>query len=212
VLNRLIQDISELDLRQYKRWLTIALALCLLALLTQLLWRSYLTFYFQPTIALVSPPPQGQQYDAKTITAANLFGRTLVGPTAAKLPSTRLQLILRGAFGASTPEKGSAMIEDGNGVTRTYRVNMQVGANTQLHSVFPNHVVLSRDGQLEVLKFPSPGSDAGNARPNSNNSVSIDQSGPRAKSLDSTSMSAQQRQQLIKTRLQELRNRSKNKG
>jgi len=105
------------------------------------------------------------------------------------------------------------MIEGGDGVTRSYRVNMQVGANTQLHGVFLNHVVLSRSGVLETLTFPSPASTGNSsARSSGNNSVSIDQSQPRGKPVDTASMSAQQRQQLIKTRLQELRNRSKSKG
>jgi general secretion pathway protein C len=224
VVNRLIQGISEQVLRHYSRWLAPLLALCLLALLAQLLWRSYQTYLFAPQIdRIITAVPQQQQYNIATITQGNLFGRALVSPAAAKLPVTNLQLILRGAFGASTPEKGIAMIEGGDSITRSYRVNMQVSANTRLHGVFTNHVVLSRDGQLETLEFPSPagtvanngtgssgstfgsgtGNDTGNRRPINTTT---------SQRVDATAMSAQQRQQLIKSRLQELRNGSKNKG
>jgi general secretion pathway protein C len=228
VFNRLIQSISEQDLRSLSRWLPLALALCLVALVAPLLWHSYQTFYFQPSVdRIAAAAPQGQPYSAQAITQGNLFGRSQTAPAAAKLPATNLQLILRGAFGAITPEKGTAMIESGDGVTRSYRVNMQVSANTRLHGVFPNHVVLSRDGKLETLEFPSLGSVTGSSGPpntgNNTGNNTRNNSGsnagnhaaiipPSAQRHDTATMSAQQRQQLIKLRLQELRNRSKNRG
>lgn len=88
------------------------------------------------------------------ITAADLFGHA-ANPNGT-LPQTDLQVTLRAVFAASDPQAASAVIETGDGGTQMVKVGGAIGSAATLQSVFPNRVVLSRNGALETLYFPAP--------------------------------------------------------
>mgnify|MGYP000536604720 CR=1 FL=1 len=82
-----------------------------------------------------------------------LFGQNPSTTSHTPLPSTKLQLILRGAFTANDPSNATAIIENAD-QTRSYRVGSLITGNTKLHAVHSERVVLSNNGKLETLYFP----------------------------------------------------------
>lgn len=89
------------------------------------------------------------------ITAADLFGHA-ANQNNANLPQTDLQVTLRAVFAASDPQLASAVIESGDGSTQIVKVGGAVGASATLQAVYPNRVVLLRNGVQETLLFPTP--------------------------------------------------------
>lgn len=171
-----------------------------------------------------SKTASSSDYKAQSITQNQLFGQLdrkhLEG---VDLPTTRLQLILRGAFTATDPNKASAIIESPDGKTRSYKIKSSVYGNARLHAVYPDRVVLIQGEQLETLLFPKPGT-AQSTGSNSGFSmeqlpsdvqtlvrenVTMDDIQQVSKQLRSPTMTPEQRQDLIRSRLQELRSRSK---
>lgn len=93
----------------------------------------------------------------KSIASVALFGNPNIGADQIanmKLPTTNLQLTLRGAVVESDESKSSAVIEEPGKPAQSYRVGDNLPGNVTLHSVFSDHVVLKRNGQLETLNFP----------------------------------------------------------
>ena len=71
-----------------------------------------------------------------------------------KAPETRLKLVLHGVFVGEEPDKGSAIIGQANGKQRFYKVGMTISGGVILHEVYTDHVVIMRNKQREVLRFP----------------------------------------------------------
>ena len=97
---------------------------------------------------------------ADRIAALHLFGRAGESAPAAtqqvdqKAPETRLKLTLHGVFVDQTPEEGTAIIGKAGSTQNYYKVGSNVMNGVKLQAVFSDRVVLLRDGQPEVLKFP----------------------------------------------------------
>ena len=139
-------------------------------------------------------------YSSKDIIEGALFGQsnTTKRLSEIKLPVTKLQLILRGAFTATTPENASAIIEGSNKKAKHYNIGQTVFGQTQLKAVYSDRVILTNNGKLETLYFP---------KTNTSNTKTTVQK--LANTQQTTNVNDQQRQALIKKRLEELRNRSK---
>lgn len=91
------------------------------------------------------------------IAAVALFGdatKTAAQVANMNLPTTNLQLTLRGAVVESDQSKSSAVIEEPGKPALSYQVGDTLPGNVSLNAVFADHVVLKRNGQLETLKFP----------------------------------------------------------
>ncbi|ARU56886.1 type II secretory pathway protein N [Oleiphilus messinensis] len=70
------------------------------------------------------------------------------------LPQTNLKLTLRGVSYSDENKVASALIEGPDRKTETYQIGESIAGNTALHAVYPQRVVLSRNGVLENLYFP----------------------------------------------------------
>ncbi|MCG8613468.1 MAG: hypothetical protein MI864_23400 [Pseudomonadales bacterium] len=70
------------------------------------------------------------------------------------LPQTNLKLTLRGVSYSDENKVASALIEGPDRQTETYQIGENIAGNTALHAVYPQRVVLSRNGVLENLYFP----------------------------------------------------------
>jgi type II secretion system protein C len=92
--------------------------------------------------------------DIAGITAAHLFGSAEKPPEqdASAAVATSSPLVLTGVFAFQDPKRGFAIIGDG-GLSRVYTVGAAI-AGALLHSIYPDHVILDRNGQLEILTFP----------------------------------------------------------
>ncbi|MCU7804298.1 MAG: type II secretion system protein GspC [Candidatus Thiodiazotropha sp. (ex Lucinoma annulata)] len=71
-----------------------------------------------------------------------------------KAPDTRLNLTLHGVFVSAQSNKGEAIIGTSGSVQKYYKVGSAVMSGVTLQAVFEDRVVLLRNGQSEVLRFP----------------------------------------------------------
>jgi general secretion pathway protein C len=72
----------------------------------------------------------------------------------AKAPETRLNLTLHGVYVDEDPELGAAIIGESGSTQKYYKAGAQVMSGVTLQGVFSDRVVLLRNGQSEVLRFP----------------------------------------------------------
>ncbi|EWC42619.1 type II secretion system protein N [Stutzerimonas stutzeri] len=83
-----------------------------------------------------------------------LFGST--APAGAYAPATApSDLILRGSFVHLEPQRSSAIIQVEGQPPRLYWRGEELQSGVSLHSVYPDHVELLRNGTVEVLRFPT---------------------------------------------------------
>jgi general secretion pathway protein C len=98
--------------------------------------------------------PPGANVDV--IVAAHLFGIAENGRNqdpARALPTTA-NLLLAGTIATSDPKHGFAIIS-GDSLSKVYSVGDAVGG-ASLHSVYLDHIILDRGGNLEKLALPRP--------------------------------------------------------
>ena len=72
----------------------------------------------------------------------------------AKAPETRLNLTLHGVFVEADPAQGTAIIGTSGSTQKYYKVGATIMNGVKLQGVFDDRVVLLRNGQSEVLRFP----------------------------------------------------------
>ncbi len=140
--------------------LVLALARSLAGLTVALLSGSALP------VGMLAPPQSSAsrtsdiQPDADTVIASqHLFGQVETGqpppPTPVAIPVTPLNLRLAGVFFA---ERGSrralALIAEGNGLERGYRVGEALPGGARLEQIQRDHVLVSRSGRQEALYLP----------------------------------------------------------
>ncbi|WOG29849.1 type II secretion system protein N [Endozoicomonas sp. 8E] len=83
-----------------------------------------------------------------------------VAKQSADMPKTKLNLVLRGTLGERDQKnKYSSAIIQGNNQDKLYGIQDTLPGGAILREVHSDHVVLSRNGQLEILYFPDAGKD-----------------------------------------------------
>jgi len=110
-----------------------------------------------PEPVLSSQAPRGARagLDLQSVISAHLFGVATVDPATqdpAHAPPSAANLVLAGTIATQDPKRGVAIISDG-GPSKVYSVGDSVGG-ASLHSVYLDHVILDRAGQLETLLLP----------------------------------------------------------
>ncbi|WP_101759473.1 type II secretion system protein N [Oceanicoccus sp. KOV_DT_Chl] len=230
MISRWQQKFDDIDTAQALRYAGMLIALLMALLIGQQLFNTFNTLDHQPVHGVSKVSKQtAAPYNARTITTSHLFGLYSGGSNgAANLPVTRLQLELRGAFTSSNPDQASAIIKGPDGESRAYKVNSRIYGTARLHKVFADRIVLSRNGQLETLYFPDPSSTTSSqtavttsysdsssgydipedAMKLVQDNMSLQEIQQTTKALKSSAMTAEQRQALIRKRLQDLRDRA----
>lgn len=186
---------------------------------------------YQPIIQnenRITPSQPVEDYSVNAIVERNFFGRQIVNQELLQqtnLPTTNLQVVLRGVFTSTNPRQASAIIERPDGQVRSYRVNATVFGSSRLHAVFNDRIVLSTNGELETLYFPEPGAAQTTStqdvaqvidqvpqdiRELVENNMSAEEIREASQALTSDSLTAEQRAALIRERLMILRNRARN--
>lgn len=141
--------------------LVIALAWVLAGLTAAALWNR------TPSSIGTAPPPgpaagesvMAQPADYAAIVAWHLFGRVEtaqpVETAPVALPATPLNLRLVGVFFIERgADRALALIAEGNGLERGYRIGESLPGGAQLEQIQRDRVVVSRDGRQEVLNLP----------------------------------------------------------
>ena len=109
----------------------------------------------QPVLAGGAPRAQRAGLDVQSVVSAHLFGVAAPDPSTqdpANAPQSTANLVLAGTIATQDPKHGVAIISDG-GPSKVYSVGDNVGG-ASLHSVYLDHVILDRNGQLETLLLP----------------------------------------------------------
>lgn len=111
---------------------------------------------WQPAASTPAPAQApARSTDVNAIIAAQLFGQyqAVAGPGALhEAPETRLSLTLLGIL-AGTPEASRALIASSGGDEKPYAIGDDVAPGASLQAIFPDRVILSRNGQMETLRL-----------------------------------------------------------
>ena len=88
----------------------------------------------------------------------------VVVDTPVDAPDTRLKLILRGVFSSEASGNARAIIADPKGEEEQYAVGSTLPGNAELSEIYPDRVILKRNGRYETLRLvvdsPSRGTAA----------------------------------------------------
>jgi general secretion pathway protein C len=133
------------------------------------------------------------------------------------LPETNLRLYLRGVLATDSEFPGSALIEDNKSKTEAYLVGDELPGNAILRSVYPNRVIIDRQGKLENLFFPESEDRSGVSFTAENQDIP-DQRSSNEQILPVPTLTPQpasgeeERRQEIRKRLEQLRERLRTNG
>jgi general secretion pathway protein C len=81
----------------------------------------------------------------------------VVANTPIDAPDTRLKLVLRGVFASEQSGRAQAIIADPKGKEEHYAVGDQLPGNAELSEVYPDRVILQRNGRYETLRLNPDG-------------------------------------------------------
>ena len=92
------------------------------------------------------------------IVSQHLFGQADVAqantpPEPIVAPETRLHLVLHGVFASSDPALAMAIIAEKGGRDRAYGRGDTLPGRATLEEIYPDRIILSRNGTLEALKL-----------------------------------------------------------
>jgi general secretion pathway protein C len=142
------------------RWVTALLVVVLGVSLAQLTW---LLVPVQdvpqapPAVARTAPSSTAAPR-LGTVAALNLFGlpqaATLPAAAQVNAPETSLNLTLRGLFAAARKESAFAIIAEGGGSERPFRIGDKVAGGAVVQDILADRVVLERAGRFETLRLP----------------------------------------------------------
>ncbi|TVP60272.1 MAG: general secretion pathway protein GspC [Halomonadaceae bacterium] len=170
-----------------------------------------------------SPPPLQQESNATpqrrspalevALAELTLFGTPRPEDETAELvetdnlPETNLRLILRGVMAGEMNTRNNALVEGPDRETALYHVGEVLPGNATLRNVHRRRIVIERNGALETLHFPDQ------------EELSMSSSRDRAPTVQQSRRSTPQqgsgrndsnRQQEVRARLDELRERLRN--
>ncbi|KAA3646913.1 MAG: hypothetical protein DWP95_03245 [Proteobacteria bacterium] len=136
----------------------ITLSTWVLLLLTVVLWGQFLLFpkHRGTTIESATAPPTlvPQVNTRPAVSTYHLFGSSNTTETplnAALAGETGLDLIITGTFASNTQQRGHAYIRQPGGDEKMFQVGDQVFNVAKLSAVYPDYVLLSRNGRQEKL-------------------------------------------------------------
>jgi general secretion pathway protein C len=142
---------------------TLVFVVLLAAQLAALLWR--VIGATEPETAVLPPPIEGATpaVDLTAIVNAHLFG--IAAPTGdpGDAPATSANLTLAGTLAGLNPEQGWAIIGASGQTARVYATGASLPGGTRLLAVYPDRVILDRNGARESLMLPRLTGGAGGA-------------------------------------------------
>ncbi len=186
---------------------TIILVFLTIGMLTTLAVQSfnlYLTLQGSPEVSDISNDSSISHKPFVLADFSFLFGEgqdSKSQPTTQELPKTSLNLTLRGALAGDTTTDSSAIIQDGSGQDRFYRIGDTLPGGAVLDQVHPHHIVIRYQGALQKLMFPELSSDKGLE------SVAYPQTPSMPKEIPGLSDQYQENAKALEDRMEQLRQR-----
>lgn len=109
-----------------------------------------------PPPAVATPPPAiAARWNLQSLLDAHLFGEASTsGQDGSQAPATSLALVLSGIIASEDPQQGYAIVGESAATARMHAVGGALPGGARLHSVYPDRVVLDRNGSLESLALP----------------------------------------------------------
>ena len=117
-----------------------------------------------------APAVSSRQFDINRLVSQHLFGTS--APTAgnSNAPDTTLALTLHGIVAGRSAADSRALIV-ANGDEEPYAIGASVPGGAVVRAIYPDRVMLSRDGRLEALRLPR--ADNGNSDNGAPNGVTF---------------------------------------
>jgi general secretion pathway protein C len=143
--------------------LTVVLVIVLAAELASLLWRvvgSSGSDALPPPVVDVGAAPA---VDLASIVNAHLFGVARISGDPNAAPATSANLVLAGTLAGVDPEQGWAIIGADAQAAHVYATGVTLPGGTRLVAVYPDRVILDRNGVRESLSLPRLSGAAGAA-------------------------------------------------
>jgi general secretion pathway protein C len=104
----------------------------------------------------------GARFEVNDILQAHPFGTAPLAPGAAgEVQATRVPLILAGTLAVKDPAQGLAIVGETAQSGKLYAVGAMLPGGVRLHEVYTDHIVVERDGVLELLALPRKFNGAG---------------------------------------------------
>jgi general secretion pathway protein C len=157
-------QLAAMALDRLPSWVSILAVLLLGYYLARLVWLLYPVPenppWLPPAMLQSTSPIAVSQSDYASIGAAHLFGEVsrdapaISSDAALTAPDTGLSLQLRATITADDPKVAHAIIADSSGSEKVYFAEMPLPGGAVLQKIQPDLVILSRSGQLEVLRLP----------------------------------------------------------
>lgn len=144
---------------------SVILIVVIAAQLAALLWRALGTSgdETEPAIPPVSSPAPA--VDLTAIVNAHLFGVASETGDPSNAPATSANLTLAGTLAGREPEHGWAIIGASGQSARVYATGAPLPGGAKLFAVYPDRVILDRNGSRESLLLPRLSGGAGGALP-----------------------------------------------
>ena len=134
----------------------------------------------QQSVAVVPVQPvrQTPRIDERQIASWHLFGEAgkgkLVKRSAINAPETRLKLTLRGVFADAADSSAGdarAIIGDPRGKEKSYAPGDPLPGSAKLAEIYPDRIILERNGRFETLRLPRKAMTLGSGRVNTRGTV-----------------------------------------
>lgn len=113
--------------------------------------------WLPPPVATTLRGGQSSTVDVSTVTNAHLFGAyeapAVSQQNLSQAPETALNLTLVGLLADRNDRYSRALIAIQNGEEKAYAVGDDVSRGVTLQAIFPDRVILSRNGRLETLSL-----------------------------------------------------------
>jgi general secretion pathway protein C len=133
---------------------SFVLVLVIAAQLAALLWRVLGTGEGEPQAAAPDLPTAAPGVDIAAIVNAHLFGVAPRSGDPSDAPATTANLTLAGTLAGREPEQGWAIIGASGQTARVYATGASLPGGARLFAVYPDRVILDRNGSRESLMLP----------------------------------------------------------
>ena len=101
---------------------------------------------------------QSSRINEQQIASWHLFGvageEKAVEKKVLDAPETRLKLTLRGVFASEDSSGGRAIVGDPQGKEENYAVGDPLPGGAKLSEIYPDRIILERNGRFETLRLP----------------------------------------------------------
>lgn len=133
---------------------TLVLVIVLAAQLAALLWRALGSAGSEGPQPVAIDVPAAPAIDLAAIVNAHLFGVAAATGDPSNAPATSANLSLAGTLAGADPAVGWAIIGASGQSARVYATGASLPGGTRLAAVYPDRVILDRNGARESLMLP----------------------------------------------------------